>query len=1330
MSDLDKLKQKYEDGGKAEKIKGLTKSLKGEASIGPIPRSKAAEFLGDKVAGAVRSARDAMSAEVPVLGGTVGEWIIGEAPEALEDWSYGFGPVRMGRTDVAGPAGALYGMKADPRILDVVGVGEMAYLPAKAAVKAGTKGMKAAAKRIDDVVNARSSGREELNELSQKYAGGGRVGRFFSAVDKAIETLKQKKGTGEQIQKQIEQTPGVKQEELKYRGLTGIKDMPKTTQEEVKAKAAKKPAPIPKRKVLGAGVDEDWTPNLSKKEKEVLDEIGVEPVINPDDRRMLGFMIRDTGDIADADLLKQMAPDEMGFPVNPETGAIDRDAADAYQVLQNAIRKIDSQFQQDLAKNNPKFSRYSISKGRDQENYREVLISLPEQEAKDLNQIAQETFGKNFGDLGDEEANMVTRLEREQKSAATFTSGHYDTPNILTHFRVSDMEGPSGERVLYVDEIQSDWHQKARDVRKEYIKDQLRLAESDISKRAIEEISQKFGSSEITDQSLKELERVKTRMRQEMKAELDKTVPKEFGYATAEDAAKIKELDSKINRLFLEGPSDEELAAYFQPGKLVKGYGGTDKVLSFNPNPGNEKEWRAFREKARQDLIAENNITGRTLLGGEPRELSTREAAEALGMEETDLLFSDSVFLYPSNAYIEKVVDGTYLAVSGNREKRSASLAELEDWLADDLRGEINYPDIVQQIDREATERANQAVGALSPSDWSVTVIEVDPRTGQPARGAQPRTHTTSPATEMRQQLMDEKRKYGNKVPDAPFKDTWHELAVKEILDLATAEGYDKVAFSPGIEQIKRYEQGLRQAVDEIRFGPTPDGNMAVSAQKGGSTVFSGRVVDGVFADGPAAGKTVREVLGKEVSDQIDDQLPKLSGTAGPGGRQMPEMDAEELLVTHGDQMTDDQINWLQTFIQSWDADVDDTPAGEGVRAQLEEAYGTWLKNNTLAGTDLTAPGLGTIKTENLTIGGEGMKSFYDKRLPDFVRKYGEKEFKAPTSYVDLTYGPTKKGSPSQADIRRILAELDEDADDELMERVHDATFARARRELEAQGLFEGDTPESRQHFDDQIWNLIDDGDIQSQVYEEEALRLARERAAESLGDGRQKIKAFAIDVNPQMREKITTEGQKLFAVPPAIGAVPAAQEVLKQPPAQEQPQDQPEEPQGFSGGGRVGKAMEAAERLLRVLHGSPSKVTPVAERNLDVTTDAEYAVKRGRDKMLGQSGPPMVNKFDIPEGRLLRFEEQYSPEDVALMRRFFRHLPENKAMTGEEIYDAAQGRDFVLEGITKAGGLAGYQRPAAGSGNKGEWFRIVEPDELKRGKKKGGLARAFSKSL
>jgi len=165
--------------------------------------------------------------------------------------------------------------------------------------------------------------------------------------------------------------------------------------------------------------------------------------------------------------------------------------------------------------------------------------------------------------------------------------------------------------------------------------------------------------------------------------------------------------------------------------------------------------------------------------------------------------------------------------------------------------------------------------------------------------------------------------------------------------------------------------------------------------------------------------------------------------------------------------------------------------------------------------------------------------------------------------------------------------------------------------------------------------------------------------------------------------------------------------------------------PVGFENGGRVGKTREAAEKLLRVLHGSPTNVVPSKERTIDVTTDPAYAVKRGTDKMLGKAGPPMVNKFDIPEGRLLRFEEQYSPQDVALMKRFFNKLPGDTPMTGEEIYDLAQGRDVVLGGIAKAGGFAGYERPNTGAVGKGQWFRVTEPEELKRGKARGGLAQA-----
>jgi hypothetical protein len=77
-------------------------------------------------------------------------------------------------------------------------------------------------------------------------------------------------------------------------------------------------------------------------------------------------------------------------------------------------------------------------------------------------------------------------------------------------------------------------------------------------------------------------------------------------------------------------------------------------------------------------------------------------------------------------------------------------------------------------------------------------------------------------------------------------------------------------------------------------------------------------------------------------------------------------------------------------------------------------------------------------------------------------------------------------------------------------------------------------------------------------------------------------------------------------------------------------------------------------------------------------------------------------------------------------MRRFFNKLPEGKAMTGEEIYDATGGKDFVLEGIAKAGGFSGYERPAGGSGGVGNWYRVTDQEALTR-KARGGLIQGYS---
>jgi hypothetical protein len=164
-------------------------------------------------------------------------------------------------------------------------------------------------------------------------------------------------------------------------------------------------------------------------------------------------------------------------------------------------------------------------------------------------------------------------------------------------------------------------------------------------------------------------------------------------------------------------------------------------------------------------------------------------------------------------------------------------------------------------------------------------------------------------------------------VPDAPFKGTWHQLALKRALKYAADNGYDRVGLTTGRQQVDRYSNELRQNVDELQFFPIGNqNNILISAKKGGKQTFSGTVADGKFIDGPAEGKTVTEVLGKSMAKQIAEKKD------------------------------------------------------------------------------------GVIKGDDLTIGGEGMKAYYDEIYPAFFAKQGKK-YNAKTG--ETTIG--KKGTIEKA---------------------------------------------------------------------------------------------------------------------------------------------------------------------------------------------------------------------------------------------------------------------------------------------------------------------------
>jgi hypothetical protein len=148
----------------------------------------------------------------------------------------------------------------------------------------------------------------------------------------------------------------------------------------------------------------------------------------------------------------------------------------------------------------------------------------------------------------------------------------------------------------------------------------------------------------------------------------------------------------------------------------------------------------------------------------------------------------------------------------------------------------------------------------------------------------------------------------GNFVPTAPFKSTWHELAMKRMLRYAAEHGYDKLSWDTGETQTARYDLGNH--LDRIEYEPAGEGRFEVHAYDKGNR----RVIEEDDIDL----KRVEDLFGKDIAKKIE--------------------------------------------------------ADEGERVN-EGGYRDWR----------------ALKGLDLKVGGEGMRGFYDRILPQFVNKYAKK---------------------------------------------------------------------------------------------------------------------------------------------------------------------------------------------------------------------------------------------------------------------------------------------------------------------------------------------------
>ena len=99
-----------------------------------------------------------------------------------------------------------------------------------------------------------------------------------------------------------------------------------------------------------------------------------------------------------------------------------------------------------------KFGQYTLPGG---ENYREMLLTLPEKDWADLDRRLAEARTP-------EEHDAVMRERNALAAKPEFKSGHFEQSNIVAHLRMDDRVDADGNKILFLEEIQSDWAQQGR----------------------------------------------------------------------------------------------------------------------------------------------------------------------------------------------------------------------------------------------------------------------------------------------------------------------------------------------------------------------------------------------------------------------------------------------------------------------------------------------------------------------------------------------------------------------------------------------------------------------------------------------------------------------------------------------------------------------------------------------------------------------------------------------------------------------------------------------------------------------------------------------------
>jgi hypothetical protein len=374
---------------------------------------------------------------------------------------------------------------------------------------------------VERGASMRASGqaRAGLSLASQFARGEGRplVG-YYSALERAIQAVPDKLATRPAAQWAFwldanRDKLGIKREELEWSGLkdwlalqqAGVK----TTTDIERAEGAASPfTQLWKSAYPGKVTKQDLLHYLREHGVQVHEVVkgGQQPMRELDDLAVqadaLGFtfdrqLFNDGDEYNGRNIVFRRRRDDAVFqytndgrmamveaPPNAEAGYDDPADDGLLAIAQKMQALADAEMSGD-DEDGSRYGKFTLPGG---ENYREVLLTLPEREVKADNsdsaammlfkndmkeKYGESDFVRAMPKLNEDEREKYGMLAREDRNSSrsdqaiehrrlNFRSSHWDEPNVIAHIRVNDRTDAEGRRVLFVEELQSDWAQQGR----------------------------------------------------------------------------------------------------------------------------------------------------------------------------------------------------------------------------------------------------------------------------------------------------------------------------------------------------------------------------------------------------------------------------------------------------------------------------------------------------------------------------------------------------------------------------------------------------------------------------------------------------------------------------------------------------------------------------------------------------------------------------------------------------------------------------------------------------------------------------------------------------